>query len=138
MDTEIERRQKKKISVIFAQDGEPYFRRLETDLLKELALEDELVVSCGGGAVCNEENLRLLKSSGMVVNLSVSAEIACQRTKNTCARPLLNVPDPLKAASELLAKRQPFYSQAHFNIDTESKSPEAVADEIIVRLSLKK
>ena len=131
MDEVIEKRQGKEIVDIFAQEGEGAFRELETDLLKELSEHEDLVISCGGGLICNEDNLKLLKSSGTVFSLMASAATIYERTKKYTHRPLLNVEGPLEKIEKLLAIRTPYYSQAHYSIDTDAISPDEVADKII-------
>jgi shikimate kinase len=131
MDEVIEEREGKKITEIFAQEGEPYFRNLEKKLLKELSKKSDLVISCGGGLICNEENLKILKETGIVFNLEASPLTIYERTKKYTHRPLLNVEDPLKKIKDLLEKRKPYYKKAHFSIDTEKFSAEEVSEEII-------
>lgn len=130
MDAVIEEQEGIKIVDIFAQKGEPYFRGLEKELLKELSVQHDLVVSCGGGLVCDDQNLKLLKSTGIVFSLEISAEVAYERTKKCACRPILNVSDPLTKIKELLAARNPYYSQAHYTINTEENSIEESADKI--------
>lgn len=131
MDDLIEQRAGKKITEIFTQDGEEHFRKLENQLLKELSSRQDLVVSCGGGLICNDENLAILKGSGTVFSLESSPEMIYERTKKYEHRPLLNVDDPLGKIHDLLQKRKPFYEQAHYSIRSESESPQEVADKII-------
>ena len=130
MDEEIEKRAGKPIVEIFAQDGEAHFRKLERNLLNELAKKEDLIVSCGGGLICNEENLATLKSSGTVINLKSSAEKIYERTKIHTHRPLLNVKDPLQEIKGLMEKRAPFYLQAHYVVESESQTPAEVASVI--------
>lgn len=131
MDEYIEQKENKKIADIFKINGEPYFRKIEHNVLKELALGKDLVISCGGGVICNDENLKILKETGIVFNLTASPQEIYARTKEHSHRPLLNVSDPLGKIKELLLKRQPYYVQAHYSIDTDGLGPCAVADQII-------
>lgn len=131
MDEVIEKEENKPITEIFATKGEPYFRKLESNLLKKISEESNNVVSCGGGLICNEENLKLLKKSGMVFNLAASAEAIYERTKKYSHRPLLNVDNPLAKIDELIRKRNEYYKKAHHTIDTTKISPDEVADKII-------
>jgi len=130
MDEVIEGEQGKPISSIFSEEGETHFRKLEKELLTKLALNSGLIVSCGGGLVCDSGNLELLKKSGVLICLSASAEVIHQRTKKHVCRPLLNVEDPLKKIDELLKVRKPYYDQADHIIDTDKLSPEEIVDKI--------
>ena len=53
-----------KISDIFEYYGEPHFRKLETEIVRELAQKDDLVISTGGGLVLKKENNELLQKNG--------------------------------------------------------------------------
>ena len=131
MDEEIEKREGKKIVDIFRLFGEPYFRKVEKEILKEIASCSNLVVSCGGGVIVDEENLKILKETGIVICLKAKPSIIYERTKKTKERPLLNVPDPLKKIKELLARRAPFYAKADYFVNTSTLTPEEVSEEII-------
>ncbi len=130
-DKVIEDKQGLKIADIFSQKGEPYFRALEKKVVGELSLRDNLVVSCGGGMICSEDNLKTLKSTGIVFSLKASALIIYERIRNDDQRPLLSVDDPLDKIKELLEERECYYKQAHHVIDTESMLPQDIASEII-------
>ena len=131
MDELIEERESEKINNIFAKKGETYFRTLENKLFREISFETGLVVSCGGGLVCNGENLDLAKKTGTVISLMASPLSIYERTKNNKDRPLLNGDKPLDKIKELLDKRLCFYNKAHYLIDTEGVSPKKISEKII-------
>ena len=86
-DHHLEKQENRKISDIFAEDGEDYFRNLETKYLGELAQKENIIISTGGGAVKRKENIDLVKKSGIVIFLNRKIEdIAKENHKN---RPLL-------------------------------------------------
>lgn len=134
LDSLIEHKVGKKISDIFSQDGEAFFRTLEKEVVRDVVRKQALVVACGGGVVADKENLDMLKKSGVVVCLTVRPEVVYKRCKDTCARPLLNVAEPQKDIERLLALRTPFYAQAHFSVDTSDITPEEAALEIIKKI----
>lgn len=80
----IEQKTGKKVKEIFSDYGEGHFRKLETDIIKEISQYHSAVISTGGGAVLNETNINLLKQNGIVVFLDRSP---CNLTAN-CERPL--------------------------------------------------
>ena len=135
MDEIIEQQESMEISDIFAQKGEAYSRKLEKGLLLKLSGKENLIISCGGGLICNEENKVLLKATGIVISLSASASTIYERTKKYTHRPLLNVNNPQGAINDLLNKRTHFYSQAHYVIDTEDISADEVADMVIEKVN---
>ncbi len=131
MDEVIEQRENMSIPKIFEMKGEPYFRKLEKELVKELVEKDNIVVACGGGVVCDKENLDILQKNTFLILLKASPLEIYNRTKAFTHRPLLNVPDPRGRIKELLEKRAPFYEKVSIKVDTTHKSIEEVATEII-------
>ncbi|MDD5583941.1 MAG: shikimate kinase [Candidatus Omnitrophica bacterium] len=130
-DERIEQEQGKKISEIFATQGQAYFRTLEKELLAAIASKTDRIVSCGGGLICDEDNIRIMRASGTIITLKASPKTIYERTKKYTHRPLLNVKDPLSVITKLLAEREVFYSRAHFSVDTENIAPPQVAAAII-------
>jgi shikimate kinase len=130
-DEEIEKKAGITVSEIFSNFGEPYFRDLETKTIKEISKRDGQVISCGGGAVLRDENIKNLKASGIVVCLSASPEAIFERIKHETHRPLLQVPDPKKRIKELLAERAPHYAKADETIDTTNLTVALAAAKII-------
>ncbi|PIP68275.1 MAG: shikimate kinase [Candidatus Omnitrophica bacterium CG_4_9_14_0_2_um_filter_42_8] len=135
LDDMIEAREKMSIKDIFDKKGEPYFRQVEKEVVKEAAKREDVIMSAGGGAVVDEENFRNMKNSGIIICLKASPETILKRTKNLKTRPLLNVPDPKKQIEELLKKREPHYNKADFSIDTDNLNIEQVSEAIIKNLS---
>ena len=109
-DKLIERRQGRSISRIFGEEGEEYFRRLETGLLGELVEKGYTAIySVGGGTPLRPENRELLRQLGKVFLLRVRPETVYERLKNDTTRPLLQCQDPLKRIRELLESRAEAY-----------------------------
>ncbi len=121
-----------RISDIFEFYGEEHFRSLESDIVRELADKEDLVISTGGGLVLKNENAELLKKNGKIVFLRATFETLLKRVRADETRPLLK--DTGKTAErlgELLAARTPVYEQvADFLVDTDGKSIEEVAREV--------
>jgi shikimate kinase len=135
MDVEIELRAGKSIAAIFADEGEPAFRDLESRVLADLAGRDRLVIATGGGVVLREENRQALKRSGKVVWLKASPETILARVSADAStlqrRPQLTTSGGLAEIVELLNRRTPFYHQcADLEIDTDHKQPGEIAVEI--------
>ena len=74
IDNKIEDEAQLSIPKIFERYGEAHFRELEKSAVKELCEKRGLVIATGGGTVKDEENLRLLKNSGVVICLTTSPE----------------------------------------------------------------
>jgi len=132
MDQEIVKEQGMEISDIFAVHGEAYFRDLETELLKSLKGRKPMVVSCGGGAVLREENVRLMKEMGTIVLLTARPETIYERVKNSTARPILNGNMNVEYIKELMEKRRPCYEAAADRVvSTDSRTAEEICEEIL-------
>ncbi len=131
LDDLIEQRQNMRIVDIFREKGEPYFRRAEKDLVKEVSSKTDLIVGCGGGAIVDEENLTNLKKSGTVICLSADIDTILKRTQDCEDRPLLNVDDRKSCINNLLKKREPFYNQANHTINTTNLNIQEVVNKII-------
>ena len=89
MDAQIEKDENMAIPDIFATKGEDFFRNLETNLIRKLQTMDNVVVSCGGGAVLRDKNVVEMKKSGKIILLKATPETILERVKHSHNRPLL-------------------------------------------------
>ena len=123
-----------KISDIFEYYGEAHFRKLETEIVKELSKKVDLVISTGGGLVLKSENNALLKPNGKIVFLRASIETLAKRLNVDGTRPLLqtsteSIRDRL---ARLMKERMPIYEHvADYIVDVDGKTPEQIAKEIV-------
>jgi shikimate kinase len=132
MDVEIQSRTGRSIPEMFAVDGESAFRAIEDELGMELLLGENLVVASGGGWAATEGRLTDLPAGTVSVWLRVSPSEAVRRAGSQgTPRPMLDSPDPLSAATELLGRREPFYSVADIALDSEGSDPQSLAVEIL-------
>ncbi len=137
-DAEIERRAGKLIAAVFAEDGEPAFRAIESAVIADLA-RTGLVVSTGGGAILSEANRAAMQAAGPIVWLTASVDTIAKRIAADAAtarlRPNLTAVGGRAEIEAVLAYRTPIYKAcATFVVDTEGKDPAAVADEIVAQL----
>ncbi len=133
LDTDelIETRAGRRISELFAHEGEAAFRERERCLITELAHENRVVISTGGGLVANPANMASLKTHALVVCLWATPEMIRQRTRYQSHRPLLRGEDPLATIRELLATRGPSYRQADVLVNTDRRSVKEVAHQVL-------
>lgn len=131
IDEEIEKIAGLKICDIFELHGEKYFRQLETKIIKEFSREKNRIISVGGGAFENPENIAALKKNGIVFYLKASVEELFKRVMNETHRPLLNKDNPQKVLKNLLKKREKNLLKADFVIDTERKPAYTILDDIL-------
>lgn len=131
MDAEIEKEQQMAISDIFSSKGEEYFRDLETQLVKDLQKKDNVVISCGGGAVLREENVTEMKKSGKIVLLNATPETILERVKNSHNRPLLEGNKNVDFIRELMSKREDKYNAAaEITVSVDNRDVDEIADEV--------
>lgn len=130
-DQEIEDREKRTISEIFATNGEKHFRVIEKKLIEEIVLRDEnIVLSLGGGAYMNEESRKILRERCLVVWISAPINVILHRIGHKNNRPLLNNADKRKILEDLAAKRYPFYEQCDLKFDTSEENHENIINKI--------
>lgn len=135
MDELIATREGMGISDIFAKHGEAYFRDLETNLVIELQSEVNKVVSCGGGVVLRECNVKEMKKNGCVVLLTAKPETVLERVKDDDNRPLLRGNKNVEFISEMMEKRREKYeAAADVVISTDNKDVETICKEIIEKV----
>lgn len=130
-DDVIEQTSKAKIFDIFAEHGEVYFRDLESQAVKSVALMKNQVVATGGGVVLRSSNIDLLRTGGPIFCLNATPKAIWDRVRSSRSRPLLRGPNPLKKIETLLDKRAPYYALADHQIETTGVSIDRVANEII-------
>ncbi|MBR5510343.1 MAG: shikimate kinase [Lachnospiraceae bacterium] len=123
-DERIVLEQGRTIPDIFAEYGEPYFRDLETDLLRRMQEDTtDSVISVGGGMPVREENRALLRELGCVIYLSASKQTILERVRNDGSRPMLNGDDLEARVEQLMKARESLYRQAaHVDVRTDGRS----------------
>lgn len=132
-DYYIEKKENCKISEIFAEKGEEYFREAETKALEDILKfrNNSYVISVGGGLPMREENRVLMHKLGTVIYLRATVDTLENRLKGDTKRPLLQGGDIREKITALMEKREAVYeSAADAVIDTDNKEFEDVFKEI--------
>lgn len=130
-DRVIEERAGRRITDMFASDGEAAFRQREADLVLELESMRGQVIATGGGLPVNPANLASLRKHSFIVGLWASPETIFHRVRSQGHRPLLQAPDPLARIRELLAERAPVYRQADLLVGVDFRAPLETARTIV-------
>lgn len=133
-DISIENKTNKSVEQIFREDGEAYFRQLETELLVELNTLNRCVISVGGGLPCYKNNIKALRDTGLVIYLNSSLLTLIKRLRlEKETRPLIKaVPDdelPRKIEA-MLSDRVVFYKMADVFVPNEGNNPQKAIDDI--------
>lgn len=137
LDQKIELDHQMKIPEIFEKYGEEYFRTLEKKAVEEVSQKRGIIIATGGGTVKDSDNVRLLKSSGVMICLTCEPEEILNRTIQKGDRPVLDSNDKgdrLSAIKKLLDERKHFYNQADFKVDTTEWSPLKIMEEIKLKI----
>ncbi|GBE03491.1 MAG TPA: 3-dehydroquinate synthase [Nitrospirae bacterium] len=136
-DVLIEKREGRAISVIFKENGEDYFRKLEEAVIEVVSKEMNVVIATGGGVIKNRKNVKNLRREGIIIWLKASPEIILKRIMTEGGkRPLLEVEEPLNEVNKLLNERMGLYKQGDTSFDTDYITSEEAAEEIIEKLGL--
>lgn len=121
LDWYIESRMRKTVAQIFVEGGEEGFRKIEYNMLHEVAEFEDIIISCGGGTPCFFDNMDYLNQQGQVVYLKAAPEVLYKHLMmGKGERPLLKNKTPeelLHFIREQLEKREPFYSKAKYTLD---------------------
>ncbi len=121
LDWYIESRMRKSVSQIFAEKGEEGFRKIEYNMLHEVAEFEDVIISCGGGTPCFFDNMDYLNQQGDVVYLKATPETLYKHLLMAkVERPLLKDKSPeelIAYITEHLKGRAPFYEKAKHVLD---------------------
>lgn len=134
-DEEIVKAANMSIPEIFARDGEPFFRRKESQVLSRLLDGAPCVLSTGGGAYMAEENRRMITERGVAVWLKADLDLLWSRVRHRSTRPLLQTANPRETLRALVAERAPVYALADLTVEAEAaNSVEASARKVLAAL----
>ena len=139
LDEFIEQKEGLKISEIFKQKGEIYFRKQESIWFNHLLNENKsLIISLGGGTPCYANNhLHLQDKNVLSFYLKANIETLTNRLKHNSDRPLLdNVEDLNSFVAQHVFERSYFYNFSKYKISVDKKSIDEISTEIINLLKL--
>ncbi|MBV7392992.1 shikimate kinase [Mameliella sediminis] len=111
-DHEIEEAANMSIAEIFARDGEPFFRRKESQVIERLLEGEPGVLSTGGGAFLSADNREMISRMGVSIWLDADIDLLWERVRHKDTRPLLRTPDPKGTLTRLYETRVPVYRKA--------------------------
>jgi len=133
LDDLVESAEKMSIKDIFAQHGEPYFRKRERDILRSTHYLEEAVIATGGGTFTFEENIQFIQSAGVSVYLSAPYALLRSRIGDKAAeRPMFR--DDV-AAHELYNTRLRFYKMSDIILDIrDDETPMEIVERIVHEL----
>ena len=135
LDEYIEKKEGRDIPAIFEEQGEEKFRELESTYLKQLLkLKDPHVISLGGGTVCFNDNLELIKKAGTLLYIELPINVLAERIKESkFTRPLLKnltTEELIKNIEEILSERKKFYEQSHILVNGLNLTPQLILQKL--------
>jgi shikimate kinase len=130
LDEEIERREGRTVSQLFAEHGEPYFRKVEREVLLALLPERNVVVATGGGTFVQPANRADILGDGVVVWLDAPFSRIVDRVPADGRRPLAA---DREAFAALFEQRRAVYRQAHLRLDAQERV-DALVERLLHRL----
>ena len=129
-DNVIEKKTGMKISKIFKEKGESFFRRVEEKISLEILKKDNIVIALGGGAFLNKKIMEEILKNHLSFWLKWNDKILIQRIKNSQKRPLaFNLDD--NELTNLIKKRSKIYSKAKFKINCNSLTKNQIVNKIM-------
>jgi shikimate kinase len=133
MDAQIVKKAGMSIPEIVEKSGWPGFRDLESQVARELAGLDNLIIDTGGGVIERPENIEVLQTNARIFWLKASVDAIVSRIQDDTQRPALTAGKTFtQEVAEVLEQRTPKYkNSAHHGIDTDPLTPEQVAEKII-------
>jgi len=133
MDAKIVEKAGMSIPEIVEKFGWPKFRDMESEVARELAGMDKLIIDTGGGVIERPENIKALQTNARIFWLKASVDVIVSRIREDTQRPALITGKTFtQEVAEVLEQRIPKYrSAAHYEIDTDPLTPEQVAERII-------
>lgn len=136
VDKVITKKMNLSVSEMFQRFGEPFYRALETLVIKELINDKERkVISLGSGLPMQEQNQKYLKQLGVIVYLKGSLETLRKRLESGSSNPLIEGDDRDEKIKKLLKQRDPVYSRyADIEVVTGVKPFESLIEEIKEKL----
>ncbi len=128
IDKEIEKRVGQKIPEIIAEKGWEYFREQEYQVCKDLENAEKIVISTGGGAICFERNVPLLKKNAFTVLLFSSLENLVERLEKSKDRPPLTKAATLREEVKILweERKDTYFTQADLVFKAQTVLPHPV------------
>src|SRR6266540_1976708 len=126
IDHRIEARERRSVSLIFAREGEPYFRQAERAVLQELLPERSVVIASGGGTFVDPDNRAVMLNDGAVAWLDIPLSRVVERIPVDGRRPLASDRAQMEQIYEV---RREAYRLAHTRVDAGRP-----VDEVVERL----
>ncbi|MEI7720399.1 MAG: shikimate kinase [Verrucomicrobiota bacterium] len=119
---------------IFQDEGEEFFRQLESRVLQEVSTHSPSIISCGGGIILDPANRQIMSRTGLRVYLQVPLPILESRLALATDRPLLPPDQRANLLSQQLTQRGKWYAESEICLDAQNSTPEEMVKQILAQL----
>lgn len=134
-DAEIEAAANLSVPEIFQRDGEAFFRKRESEVIRRLLETQRVILSTGGGAYLAPINRETITQKGVALWLDAPLELLWNRVRHKDTRPLLRTDDPRATLAGIFETRTPIYKLAELQVKCEpGLSIDAMAERVIETL----
>jgi len=128
LDKLIKKKLAQSISEIWKKNGEEYFRKLESEILKEISITENAIVACGGGTPCFYDNLSWMNDNGFTLYLELPLDILAKRiSEKKESRPIFSHLKTIEEVDlklkEIYDKRKEFYKSTRLNLKLRGTFP---------------
>lgn len=130
IDEEIVRQTGRAVEELFRTEGEDAFRDYETEVIQNLP-EGSLVIATGGGAVCRDENVRMLRRDALMVFLCASPATLAARTRGSRRPALTSLSHDDEVAAVLAKRLERYRAAADLCLQTDERTPHTIARAIL-------
>tara|TARA_B100001057_G_scaffold484959_1_gene563902 strand:+ start:527 stop:1039 length:513 start_codon:yes stop_codon:yes gene_type:complete len=130
IDKQIEEKLEMKISNIFNNKGERFFRSYEEKITLDILKKKNIVIALGGGAFMNKNVRNEVLKNHVSFWLKLRSDILIKRIKNSTKRPLAINSSNIDLKN-MIKERSKFYTKALFDIDCNNKPKSEIVNKII-------
>jgi shikimate kinase len=117
---------------IFGMVGEPRFRSMERDAVRTARAREPAVIVPGGGWAAQPGEMQDARAGSLLIYLKCTPAVALRRSEQGEVRPLVTgAADPVDRVKTLLVSREPYYKLADYEVATDGKKAEDVAQEVV-------
>ena len=130
VDNYIEKDQGMKISLIFKEKGEKFFRELEEKITLNILKKRGVVIALGGGAFMNSKIRKEILINHFSFWLNLDSQILIKRIISSKKRPIASNSTKNELV-KIIKKRANFYAKALYKVDCGNLTKTEIVNKII-------
>lgn len=139
LDELIVQQENKTIVELFEQKGEAWFRQKETAVLKTISGKQNVIIACGGGTPCFNNNMQWMNERGTTVYLASSPKdiikrISTEQEKRPLIKNLTHTELSIFVEKQL-KEREPFYTMAKIILQVNEITPSTIKEIFLTKMN---